>query len=132
MFTNGSNPMAYLRRKEDTGHEFFKGLLTTVDLPEGLFLGTFEGIPTYSWDVLNEDYDKVIWVEEDCVLDCSKYQAHQFLISHVRQIYYGASVCNCKMVLYSYEGGENIVGLQTIHPIRAGDELIYWNPNDMV
>jgi hypothetical protein len=123
----------YLRLKDSK--EFFRGLYTLIDLPPNFILGALEGIPSYSWDVLNENYDKVIWVQDDCILDCSLLSPNQMFLSHIRPAHYGSSAINCSLVAYTPEYTEDacsIVGIQTTHPIRAGEELIYWNPNDMV
>ena len=112
------------RRPFDT---YFRGIQTMIDIPSGVYLGDIEGDRKYIWEVSPDAYDKIIWVYEDCVIDCSE-RSKCNILSYVREGYYEGFNVNCKLMSYSDPDGEWHVGLETTKAVGAGEELIYWHP----
>jgi hypothetical protein len=104
-----------------------RGIMTTIDIPEDVYLGDIGGERKYVWEVQPDDYDKIIWVFEDCVLDVSNPEFRNML-SYVRE---GGSGINCILTYFTDPEGECRVGLKTTRPIRMGEELLYWHPEMM-
>jgi len=114
----------------------YQGVITTIDIPSGVYIGNIAGERKYIWEVQPDAYDKIIWVFEDCVIDCSDPSKCNRL-SYVREGYYEGFNVNCKLVSYTDysidndnegDGGDCRVGLESIRPIKMGEELIYWHP----
>ena len=113
--------------EEHRPNMYFKGIMATIDIPEGVYIGDIKGERKYIWEIQPDAYDKIIWVFEDCVIDCSE-RSNCNILSYVREGYYEGFNVNCKLKSYTDSDGECCVGLETIKHIRPGEELIYWHP----
>lgn len=105
----------------------FPGIVSTIDIPADVYLGDLEAERKYIWEVPEESQDKIIWVYEDCVLDCS-HPSQRNILTYAREGFYGGLKVNCRLRFITDQNGESHVGLETIQPVKPGDELIYWYP----
>ena len=114
---------------EDTNpyQRHIKGVMTTIDIPSGVYIGDIAGERKYIWEVQPDAYDNIIWVFDDCVIDCSE-PSNCNSLSYVREGYYEGFNVNCKLIAYTNTEGECRVGLESIKNIKMGEELIYWHP----
>lgn len=105
----------------------FPGIVSTIDIPTDVYIGDIEAERKYIWEIPEESQDKIIWVYEDCVLDCSN-PSQRNILSYAREGFYGGLKVNCRLRFITDSDGESHVGLETILPVKPGDELIYWFP----
>lgn len=105
----------------------FPGIVSTIDIPAEVYLGDIKAERKYIWEIPEESQDKIIWVYEDCVLDCSN-PTERNVLSYAREGFYGGLKVNCRLRFITDADGESHVGLETILPVKSGDELIYWFP----
>jgi hypothetical protein len=110
---------------------FQRGVLTNLEIPEDVYLGDIGGERKYAWEIHPDDYEKTLWVFEDCILDFSKPESRTIL-SYVREGggANGAGI-NCTLVYFTDADGDCRVGLKTLRAIREGEELVFWNPEMM-
>jgi hypothetical protein len=105
----------------------FPGIVSSIDIPPGVYLGDIEGERKYIWEIPEESQDKIIWIFEDCVLDCSN-NGHRNVLSYAREGFYSGFKVNCKLRMMTDADGETHVGLETIETVHSGEELVYWHP----
>jgi hypothetical protein len=104
----------------ETVHRCFPGVLATITIPEGAYLGDFQAERKYIWEVAEECQENIIWVWEDCVLDCSN-PATRNILTYVREGLHS----NCRLIQMTDADGETHVGLEATHTIPEGAEIVY-------
>lgn len=95
-------------------------------IPSNTYLGDLNGQRMYSWEIPEDEYDKVLWVMEDCVLYFNETPRN--ILTHVREGFYMGLQTNCTITIDTTPSGEVLVGLKTTRPIYENQELLYWHP----
>lgn len=102
------------------------GVFSHCYIPENTYIGPFEADKMYTWEIPEENYDRVLWVMEDCVLYFPEYPYD--ILSYVREGFYKGLTTNCIIHIETDKEGVTQVGLMTTKPIYENQELIYWHP----
>lgn len=112
---------------KETTHACFPGLRTTLAIPAGVYLGDLIAERKYIWEVPEENQENILWVWEDCVLDCS-CAASRNLLTYAREGFYEGVHTNARLFHFTDGDGETHVGLETTQAIPEGGEIVYWRP----
>jgi hypothetical protein len=113
-------------RKNYPGMTSQIGVYSKCYIPSNTYLGDLDGERMYAWEIPEEEYDKILWVMEDCVLRFN--QTPRSILTYIREGFYMGLQTNCCITIDTTPQGEVLVGLKTTRPIYENQELLYWHP----